>query len=249
MENDALLFDDAEKQNRMLQMEEKLKEQQSEIHRLKSIIDELPGSIYWKNKTGVYLGQNAFAKERMKNTHLYQGSITGKTDHDIFSEEEANSYRLNDLEVMAKGVTSSKEEIVKLPSGETLTQLSIKRPLRDEEGNIVGVIGNTVDITYSKKIEKELREAKEKAERANQFKTEIIRHMEHDIRTPFGGIWILSKMLMEQEEDAHKKECLSDISAAAKELLDYCNSMLTFIKTENISSPILNEHFDLKDLI
>jgi len=236
-------------ENKTLAIEKILTEQHSLIHRLTSIINELPGSIYWKNKEGVYLGHNAFASEKMKSINLSWNSIIGKTDYELFSREVADQYRKHDLEVMNQGSVSPKEEVIILPTGEILTQLSIKRPLRDEENNIVGIMGNTIDITYTKKIENQLRDEKEKAEKANLYKTEMVRHMEHDIRTPFGGIWVLANMLETQETDKNKKQCLSDISISAKELLDYCNSILEFIKTEAIVNPIMEKKFDIKQLL
>lgn len=77
----------------------------------------------------------------------------------------------------------------------------------------------------------------------------MIRHMEHDIRTPFNGIWVLSRILESRETDFEKKQLLGDISTSAKQLLDYCNSILNIIKTDTSISPILHISFNLKDLI
>lgn len=222
---------------------------QESVHKLTSIINELPGSIYWKDAAGVYLGNNHFAKEKMKESALSYHSVIGKTDYDLFSNKVADQYRQFDLDVMQTGQESVREESVTLPTGEMLVQLSYKRPLRDMQGVIVGVIGNTVDITHLKKIEMELREAKEHAERANQSKTELLRHMEHDIRTPFNGIWILSSLLASRETDEKKKLYLEDISKSAKQLLDYCNDILYFARAETGKTPLLPENFNIKTLI
>ncbi|MBW5803122.1 hypothetical protein FIV31_07890 [Coxiella endosymbiont of Ornithodoros amblus] len=74
-------------------------------------------------------------------------------------------------------------------SGERISQFSNKRTLLDEKGNVVGIVGNTINITRLKSIEAELRKAKEIAEQADLFKTEFMRNMEHDIRTPLNGVW------------------------------------------------------------
>jgi two-component system aerobic respiration control sensor histidine kinase ArcB len=217
------------------------------IQRLKSVINELPGSIYWKDRNGVYLGHNNFAMEKMKSAGFSCDSIIGKTDYDLFPPQVAEQYRAYDLKTMELGKTCSQEEKVILPNGEELIQLSCKAPLRNEQGNIIGVVGNTTDISYLKKIEAELLEAKQRAEKANQVKTELMRHLEHDIRTPFNGIWTLASMLVEKEKNEKKKTYLKDISNSAKELLDYCNNMLELIKNEHEMIPLV-QNFNLKTL-
>lgn len=231
-----------------------IEEQKAEIFRLKSVIENLPGSIYWKDRNGVYLGRNAYSHEKMQSVNLEadvtQGSsVIGKIDYDFFPKEVADEYRKHDMEVMQSGHELVREETVILPNGEKLIQLSSKRPLRNERGNIVGIVGNTIDITYLKKIEAELREAKEKLERANVLKTEFIRNMEHDIRTPFNGVWGLSNILWQQENEPEKKELLGDITNCAKELLDYCNGILDFSKIEQGNLPLLEKKFNTRDLV
>jgi len=235
------------------QLKRMVREQRAEIFRLKNIIDNLPGSIYWKDRDGVYIGRNAYSHEKMRNTNLEknttQNSLIGKTDYDIFAKEVADKYRQHDLEVMESRQELVREELVTLPNGETLVQLSSKRPLRDEIGNIVGIVGNTVDITNLKKIETELRKAKEQLERANIIKTEFIRNMEHDIRTPFNGIWSIASYLWENETDLAKKALLGDVSHCAKELMDYCNDILDFSKAEQGNLPLLEKKFSIRKVI
>ena len=99
-----------------------------------------------------------------------------------------------------------------------------------------------------KDIEAELRIAKEKAEEANRLKMEFIQNMEHDIRTPFSGIFGLASTLLRREQDEKKKEYLSYITQSAKELLDYCNGILDFSKIE-FGEPIVSKRFNLTEAI
>lgn len=228
---------------------EVIAKQKKEIFRLMNIIHNLPGNIYWKDKEGIYLGHNAFSLEQMAAVGLKCQSIVGKTDYDLFPITIADQYRCNDLKVIETGVESVTEETVTLVTGEVLTQLSYKRPLYNENNEIVGIIGNTIDITYLKKIEAELIAARNKAEKANDEKNEIIKHMEHDIRTPFSGIWVLADLLSSKEVDHEKKNILKCIAKSAKELLDYFNNILEFIKINAQIVPIVEKKFNLKKLI
>lgn len=242
-----------EHEKQLLQLRKKLQQKNMEIFHLKSILDSLPGSVYWKDKNGIYLGRNSYSIEKMESVGLEKNTnpdnIAGKTDYNIFPKEVADRYREHDLKVLKFGKEISSEEPVTLPNGKTLIQLSTKRPLRDENGTIIGVIGNTVDITYQKKIEAALIKAKEQAENAARVKTNFIRNMEHDIRTPFSGIWGIANYLWEHEEEETKKELLGEVTQSAKQLLDYCNGILDFAKTESGALPVLEKKFNLKDLL
>jgi PAS domain S-box-containing protein len=227
-------------------------QQKVEIHRLKAVIDNLPGMIYWKNKKGVYLGRNKFASENMVKLGLEKtvnrDSVIGKTDYDFFCKETADRYRKNDRAVMEGKKEISTEEPIILPDGKTRVRLSSKRPWVDEKGKVIGVIGSTVDITHLKEIQAELCIAKEKAEEASKAKTGFIRNVEHDIRTPFNGVLGMAQYLWKHETDPLKKEYLGDITQCAKELLDYCNSILDFSNIELGACPVTAESFNVEKL-
>jgi len=228
---------------------EKLKNKyENEVHKLKRIFNSLPGSIYWKDLDGIYRGQNKFSHDKMRSVGL-EPKMIGKTDYDLFPKETADEYRNNDLDVIKKEMEFSKEEVVILPNGKKIVQVSSKKPLYDKDSSVCGIIGNTVDITRLKEIESELKEAKKKAEIANTLKTDFIHNMEHDIRTPLSGIWGVTNFLQQKEIDKEKKELLLETSKAAKELLDYCNNILSFSKIESGELPIIDKKFNLKEMI
>ena len=98
-------------------------------------------------------------------------------------------------------------------------------------------------------LEQELRQAKQLAEQANVIKTEFMRNMEHDIRTPFNGVLAMTTCLRDLETDVTKKEYLGNIAESAQELLDYCNSILDFSKIEAGMLAVVNKKFDFKKLV
>ncbi|MDX1901129.1 MAG: ATP-binding protein [Gammaproteobacteria bacterium] len=122
-------------------------------------------------------------------------------------------------------------------------------PVYDEANNCCGVTGIALDITREKLAEITLRKAKKKAEHANQLKTEFIRNMEHDIRTPLSGIEGLAAILREQEINSEKKEWLADIAYSARDLLNYCNGILDFSRIEAGTMPVLKKRFELRQLL
>lgn len=217
---------------------------QAQMNQLKAVIDNVPGDIYWKDTEGVWLGVNRIGLESLINMGFVQSEkdVIGKTDYEIFDKLTADEYRKNDLKVMNTGIENTNEEMAILPNGNTIIQLSTKRPLRDENGQIVGIVGNTVDISHLKKIEAELRVAKEIAEQVTSIKMDFIRNMEHDIRTPLTGAWGISKYLFEEEKDnSERKELLGDIASCIKELLNFCNTIINYSRMDSATVPVLHK--------
>ncbi|WP_048875037.1 PAS domain-containing protein [Candidatus Coxiella mudrowiae] len=108
-----------------------------------------PGSLYWKDRQGRYLGCNDFMVKTpgLRSTP----ELIGKTDYDFWGDV-AKVIMENDRYVMETGEIKHYEETVTIPSSKTLYFMGIKMPLRDENDQIVGVIGNYLDITELKKI-------------------------------------------------------------------------------------------------
>lgn len=187
---------------RMKELETTVNKQQAEIALLRSVMDNLPASVYWKDIDGVYLGCNKYASEKMVSVGLAstvsEDIMVGKTDYDLFPEEVADRYRENDSYVIQTGNESTYEEAVTLPSGETIVQLSNKKPLRDANSKIIGIIGNTVEITALKKAEEREKlalahaaeeEAKAQAEAELRQSVMILAgSIAHDLRTPIAVI-------------------------------------------------------------
>jgi two-component system aerobic respiration control sensor histidine kinase ArcB len=122
-------------------------------------------------------------------------------------------------------------------------------PFYNETGEVIGILAIAVDITDIKRLEKQLRNEKERVEKLSQAKTEFIRNMEHDIRTPFSGIYTIANSLATQETNIEKKQYLTAVAQGAKELLDYCNNILDFSRIESGTMPILSKKFDLQRLV
>jgi PAS domain S-box-containing protein len=119
-----------------------------------NIIDLIPGVIFWKDTKGAYLGCN---KELLKIRNLTsKDSIIGKNDYDIFTPDEANRLWQNDQLVILTGQTIQIEESIKNSKGEQETYISTKRPLRNADSQIIGLLGMSANITSRKENEDKL---------------------------------------------------------------------------------------------
>ena len=103
---------------------------EKDIFTLNFIVQNLPGSIYWKNKNGLYLGNNDYAKRLMKVLGL-ETDVIGKTDYDIFPKEVADDFKRADLKVLS-GKNLIVEEVTTFSDSTEMIQLSSKIPLLDK---------------------------------------------------------------------------------------------------------------------
>lgn len=224
----------------------------AENFQLKKVIEHLPGDVYWKDKDGKWLGVNSTGSTTLKKMGFIaeKKDILGKTDFQLFNKETAEQFRKHDIEVMTQKIEIIKEEINVLPSGEEIIQLSTKRPLYNEQGEIVGIVGNTIDITYLKHIEADLKIAKEKAEAASHAKSEFIANISHDLRTPLTGLITMSETLRDKLAGQEGEEEAMLLHESGLQILDFCNNILDFISADNDTGQTIQERcFNLQELI
>lgn len=218
----------------------------SSIITFNHILENLPEHVYWKDTTGHYLGCN---KMQAMDLNLRNSEeIIGKTDYDLSPKEKADAFRVVDQRVLDEGKKIETEEIVE-KNGEVRTVLSKKIPLYDTANSIIGLLGISFDITQRKEMESALVKATHDAEIASQAKSEFLRNMEHQLRTPFSGVYSLVQMLAETETDPSKKEILEITYQSAKEFLDLLNEIIDFSQNPTEKKPILAIKFSLKELI
>jgi PAS domain S-box-containing protein len=128
---------------------------------LQLIMNNIPHSIFWKDKDLAFLGCNRnFARDAGKES---PEEIIGKTDYDMPWREQAELYRADDRQVMEAGEpVLNYEEPQTTPDGRQIWLRTSKVPLRDSAGNVMAVLGMYEDITAEKQAKEELRESEER---------------------------------------------------------------------------------------
>ena len=82
-------------------------------------------------------------------------------------------------------------------------------------------------------LNKELEQAKQKAEEATLTKSEFLANMSHEIRTPLNGIIGFVDILYRDEIDSKKQEKLKIVKESGNSLLNIINDILDFSKIES----------------
>ena len=95
-----------------------------------------------------------------------------------------------------------------------------------------------------------LKEAADKAESANQAKTEFLSHMSHDIRTPINAIMGMTGIAMKNAGNEQKvRECLGKIDGSSQHLLSLINDVLDMSRIESGKTTLTSEVFSLKECL
>lgn len=227
--------------------EQTLEEKLKRLAYLEQIIEVIPVNLYWKDREGRYQGVSRGNLNH--TTHLSPDMLIGKTAHQITNKKNAERIERIDNQVMKLDKTTIKEEDVIDNNNNALVYLSIKTPLHDEQGKVSGLLGVSIDITQQKLYEKELKKEKENAERANFAKSEFLKNMSHDLKTPFTGILGAIGMLELQETDSKKLNIINDVKTSARSVLDLLNDILELSKLETGEIPLSTEELDFIELV
>jgi PAS domain S-box-containing protein len=179
------------------------------------VLDAVPAFIFWKDRNNNILG---FNKAYQQAVNISTEDLLSKTGFELFPDAE--KYWIDDLEVIETGVPKLNiiEEVI-IPPSQTIWFKTDKVPLRNEMGEIFGVIGVSINIT-------ELKNTQDKLFSVNQ-----------DLLTAQGELKLLN-----EELDTKVKQRTAELQQANKNLrrvnLDLDN--FVYISSHDLRHPIVN---------
>jgi PAS domain S-box-containing protein len=141
------------------------------------------------------------------------------------------------------------EARVRRSDGEWRWIASYAEPRLSVNGEFLGHVGISPDITDRKQSEEALQRAKDSAEAANRAKSEFLANMSHEIRTPMNGVIGLTELALDTELTAEQRGYLKEVKNSAGSLLRILNDILDFSKIEAGKLEFEVIEFDLRQTV
>jgi len=208
---------------------------------LRNIIDNIPCGVFWKDRNSVYLGSN----DQVAKDHGLQGpeQVIGRTDYELcLSQSDAVFYRDCDQRVMQTG-----EPIVNLEESQTrsggivTTLLTSKVPLRDANGEVIGIVGVYQDITERKRLEAQLQQA-QKMEAVGRLAGGIAHDFNNLLTIIRGNADLLRSPML---NGATPADLIDDLRLAADRAAALVRQLLMFSRRQ----PARPEIVDLNEIV
>ncbi|MBF0519694.1 MAG: response regulator [Nitrospirae bacterium] len=230
------------KMEQMFSLESQLRKSEM-TYRL--LLNNIPQKVFYKDRDSVYIAVNpVFAAD----FDLTPEDMAGKTAYDFFPAHMAEQFRTHDILVMESG-TSMEFDDDYIQHGQKAIIHAILSPVRNDNGDIIGLLGILWDITDRKKMEDSLRQAKVDAECANSAKSEFLANMSHEIRTPMNAIIGLGRLMLQTELSLTQRDYLNKINLSSTSLLTIINDILDFSKIEAGKLELEIVDFDLTSVL
>jgi PAS domain S-box-containing protein len=122
----------------------------------KTLMDNIPDSLYFKDEQSRFVLVN---KAKASHSNVSPEEMIGKTDFDFLSEDQARKIFIDDRSIMQSGkpIINKEEKITHSDGSERWVSVT-KIPWYNAEGNIIGTMGITRDITEWKKLKEKIGE-------------------------------------------------------------------------------------------
>lgn len=208
---------------------------------LNTIVENAPVGIWIAAPDGSYsmINQN------------FANNIGYGTPNRSITKEELDQCHASDSMTLKSENTLEVEEQVTFIDGIKHTLRIFKKRLEDLNGDIIGVLGVSTDITDRIIYEKALVEAMEKAEESDKLKSAFLANMSHEIRTPLNGVIGFAKYLKNFPETSsdERSKFLGIICNSADHLLALINDIIDISKIDVGQLKINPEPVNLNNLL
>ena len=220
-------------------LREKNQEVRSAASNLQAMLENIPFQAWLLDVNGKFLAVNG---EFVEATGLPHHEIVGKTLHDLYSQERADQYRREDIEIMETREKAYFEQSLPTLTDSLIWHEVFKSPVTDDNGHVVGTVGLARNITERKEIE-------ERLQVADKAKSEFLAVMSHEIRTPMNIVLGYANLLRDMPMEGTQRDHVESILHSGQLLLSIINDILDFSKIEAGKLPLQEEPIHLREMV
>jgi PAS domain S-box-containing protein len=218
---------------------------------LRTVIDNVPAAIYVKDRAARKELANRADLDTMGARD--EAEVLGKTDLELYPADVGARLYADDQAVLTNGEPLwNKEEQITDAAGQRRWLLTSKLPLRDGEGQIVGLVGIGQDITERMQAEEERERLEEQLRQAQ--KLEAVGHLAggvaHDFNnmlTIINGYAQVGLMTVDPDDPLHAM--LQEIERAGQRSADVVSQLLAFARKQIIAPRVLDFNDAVADML
>lgn len=223
------------------------KEKELQLQILSKGVDNSPASVVVTNSEGEII----FVNQKFISLTGYSfEEVKGKTPRILKSGYHPDEFYKDLWDTINAGNNWIGEFQNKKKNGELFWESTMITSIKDELGGTTYFMAIKEDVTEKKKVELELKSAKEKAEESDRLKSSFLANMSHEIRTPLNAILGFSGIIGEYDISSKKsKQFIDLIQTNSKQLLNIIDDVLLVSKLQVNQIKIYESAFSIKTLL
>lgn len=226
------LFRDITERRQAEQALQEIRRQQS------AMLDTIPDIAWLKDNESTYIAANESFGE---SCGVRPEDLVGKTDFDLWPEQLAKKYRDDDREVMKSRQRKRMVEPLEDSGGKRIWVETIKTPIYNEHGQVVGTSGIARDVTKNKQVQDELQKARDELEIRVKRRTAELARVNKRLRS------LASQLLLAEEHT--RRRMATDIHDHVSQKLAISKMRLESLAELVRSSKVAKALHEISDLV
>jgi len=215
-----------------------------------TLMDNLPDHIYFKDM------ESRFVRINKAHASLFgldnPDLAIGKSDFDFFSGEHSQQAYEDEQAIIRTGQPLSIEEKETYQDRPDTWVSTVKMPLLDKEGIIMGTFGISRDITKRQSAKEEIRLKNEELQKLNTEKDKLFSIIAHDLRGPLSSFMGLTEIMATDSQDFtpdQKKDLTLTMSNSARNIFNLLENLLEWSQMQRGNTAFNPQILGLMDVV